>query len=82
MNQYTQNSCHKQTRGDLSSVPMRTTLYDLIGAMHTDTGSQASDLITSAVSYVLNAYHVSCLGDFAGRRMILDEKETSYSAVA
>ena len=73
---------HKQTRDNLGSMPIRTTLYDLIGAIRAEAGSQASDVITAAVIHALQAYHISCLGDFAGYRMILGEKETSCSAVA
>lgn len=73
---------HQQTRETSASTPIHTTLYDLIDAIDTETGSDESDVVNAVVRHVLKTYRVSCLGAFEGRQIVLDEATTSYSAVA
>ena len=82
MNLCPQNGGNQPTRNALAPMPIRTTLYDLISAIQAEAGSPVSDVITSAVIHAFKTYDISCLGDFAGCRMILGEQETSCSAVA
>jgi hypothetical protein len=63
-------------------MPIHTTLYDLIAAVDAEAGPDADDAVTATVMHVLNAYRVTCLGDFEGCQMICDEGDISYSAVA
>jgi hypothetical protein len=74
--------CHEPTKGTFASTPIHTTLYDLIGAIDAAVGSDTHDIVTDVASHVLKTYRVSCLGDYEGYRMVLDEEQTSYSAVA
>jgi hypothetical protein len=74
--------CHEPTKGTFASTPIHTTLYDLIGAIDAAAGSDTHDVVTDVVSHVLKTYRVPCLGDYKGYRLVLDEEQTSYSAVA
>ena len=82
MSLYKQNSCNQPAPNALAPMAIRTTLFDLISGIHAEEGSHVSDGITAAVIDAFKTYHISCLGDFAGSRMILGEQETSCSAVA
>ena len=82
MNRYIQADDRKQTRDALAAKPTHTTLYDLIGAMHDEAGSNASDVILAAVVHVFKTHRVSCLGNFVGCRMTLGAQEVSHRAVA
>jgi len=74
MNESYVKTCHEQTKGTFASTPIHTTLYDLIGAIDAAAGSDTHDIFTDVVSHVLKTYHVSCLGDYEGYRMVLDEE--------
>jgi len=63
-------------------MPINTTLYDLIAAIDAEVGPDESNVINAVLMHMLKTYRVSCLGDFEGRQMVLDEATTSYSAVA
>ena len=82
MNQYIQKGYDQQTRNASVSAPIRTTLYDLIGAIHAEAGAYTNDVITASVIHAFKTYDISCLGDFAGCRMILGEQATSCNSVA
>jgi hypothetical protein len=43
---------------------------------HTD------DAITATVAHILNTYRVICRGDFRGYRLVCDDREVPYNAVA
>ena len=75
-------TCHEQTRRHTTSTPIHTTLFDLIDALDTEAGPDAIDVVTDIVTHLFNTYRVSCVGDFEGYRMVVDEENTSYSAVA
>jgi hypothetical protein len=64
------------------SLPLRTTLYDLIAAVNAAARPDEENAITATVIHILNTYRVTCLGDFEGCRLICKEGEPSYSAVA
>ena len=65
-----------------ASIPIHTTLYDLIAAIDAEVGPDADDAVTAIVMHVLSTYRVACLGDLEGCQMVCDEGEMSYSAVA
>jgi hypothetical protein len=75
-------ACHQQTGDASASLPIHTTLYDLIAAIDAEVDSDESDVINAVLMHMLKTYRISCLGDFEGRQMVLDEATTSYSAVA
>jgi hypothetical protein len=66
----------------MASAPIHTTLYDLIAAIDAAAGSDAHDVVTDVMMHMLKTYRVSCLGDFEGYRIVLEDNKTSYSAVA
>ena len=72
----------RETHNILASMPIYTTLYDLIAAVDAEAGPDADDAVTATVMHVLSAYRVTCLGDFEGCQMVCDEREIAYSAVA
>jgi hypothetical protein len=83
MNETFVKTRHEQTKGPIASAPIHTTLYDLIEAVDAAAGSSDNyDVVTDVVMRVLKTYRVSCLGDFEGCGMVLDDDKTSYSAVA
>lgn len=76
------HASHQQTGDASASMPIHTTLYDLIAAIDAEVDSDESDVISAVLMHMLKTYRVSCLGDFEGCQMVLDEATTSYSAVA
>jgi len=74
MNTSTQAS-HQNTSHILTSMPMHTTLYDLIAALDAESGPEADGVVTATVMHALKAYRVSCLGNFEGCQMVLDTKK-------
>jgi hypothetical protein len=74
MNTSTQAS-RKKTRDTLVSMPLHTTLYDLIAAIDAEAGPEADDVVTATVMHALKTYCVSCLGAFEGCQMVLDLKQ-------
>jgi hypothetical protein len=80
MNTYPQTS-RKKTNDSLVSMPIHTTLYDLIAAIDAEAGPDADDVVTATVIHLLNTYRVSCLGNFEGCQMISDDEDMSSRAV-
>lgn len=72
----------KKASDVLAPLSLHTTLYDLIAAVDAEAGPDADDMVTATVIHTLQTHRVSCLGDFEGYQMVLNEKETSRSAVA
>jgi hypothetical protein len=62
----------KKTSDTLVSMPMHTTLYDLIDAIDAEAGPEADGVVTATVMHALKAYRISCLGEFEGYQMVLD----------
>ena len=63
------------------SLPIRTTLYDLIVAINEVIGPDEEDLVPAVVAHLLRTYRVTGLGDLAGVQMVCDPTP-SYSRVA
>jgi hypothetical protein len=66
----------------LVSPLLHTTLYDLMAAVSAEAGPDEENAATATMVHILNTYRVTCLGDFAGYRLVCKEGEPSYSAVA
>jgi hypothetical protein len=81
MNTSTQTA-RKKTSDPLVSMPIHTTLYDLIAAIDAEAGPEADDVVTATVVHTLNSYRVSCRGNFEGCQMILDDEALASRAVA
>jgi hypothetical protein len=64
------------------SLPLHTTLYELIAAVNASARPDEESAITATVVHILNTYRVTCLGDFEGCRLVCKERKPSYSAVA
>jgi hypothetical protein len=65
-----------------ASLPLHTTLYDLIAAVSAEVRPDEENAVTATVIHILNTYRVTCLGDFEGYRLVCREGKPSYSAVA
>jgi hypothetical protein len=65
-----------------AAMPTHTTLYDLIAAADMVVDEHTDDAITATVAHILNTYRVICRGDFRGYRLVCDDREVPYNAVA
>jgi hypothetical protein len=63
-----------------SSLPIRTTLYDLVAAINEVIGPDEEDLVPAVVAHLLQTYRVTGFGALAGVR-ILCGTTPSYSRV-
>jgi hypothetical protein len=64
-----------------ASLPLHTTLYDLIAAVSEAVRPDEENAVTATMIHILRTYRVTCLDDFEGCRLVC-EGEPSYSAVA
>jgi hypothetical protein len=80
------NTCVQASPKDRStrqaSLPLRTTLYDLIAAVSAEVNPDEEDVVTATMIHILNTYRVTCRGDLEGYRLVCREGKPSYSAVA
>ena len=54
------------------STPIETTLYDLIAAIAAEVGPHEEQVVTATVVHILNAYRVTCTGNWKGFRLVCD----------